>query len=193
MPPRRVIAYALHEHELGAVHQALKSGLGTESFVIGDADEAVIADLRSHGIIVQELGPAPPPLASGSGARTFAPGETRRPRTGAPPAPSRIYRLVLKGPLLDEWRQEIERAGCEILEALPNFALRVRVDPARVLARLAYRHPVLDAEAVAAQQLHRHVDGANRTHFCSAGWGHGFHEDGVRSALAVCRGFGTGL
>jgi predicted NAD/FAD-binding protein len=68
-----------------------------------------------------------------------------------------------------------------------------RVDPARVLARLAYRHPVLDAEAVAAQQLHRHVDGANRTHFCSAGWGHGFHEDGVRSALAVCRGFGTGL
>ena len=39
---------------------------------------------------------------------------------------------MLKGPLLDEWRQELERAGCEILEALPNFALRVRVDPARV-------------------------------------------------------------
>jgi predicted NAD/FAD-binding protein len=68
-----------------------------------------------------------------------------------------------------------------------------RVEPSRVLARLAYHHPVLDAEAVAAQQLHGHVDGVNRTHFCGAGWGHGFHEDGVRSALEVCRRLGTGL
>ena len=133
MPPRRIIAYALHEHELGAVHNALKTGLGTESFVIGEADDAVIAELRSHGIIVQELGAEPPPLESGaSGVRTFAPGETRRPRTAPKPGQSRIYRLALKGPLLDEWRREIERAGCEILEALPNFALRVRVDPAKV-------------------------------------------------------------
>ena len=133
MAPRRVIAYALHEHELTAAHAALKSALGTESFVIGDADDAVIADLRNHGIVVQELGPEPPPLGAGrSGLRTFSAGQARRPRTGAPAAPSRIYRLTLKGPLLDEWKNAIEGAGCEILEALPNFALRVRVDPARL-------------------------------------------------------------
>jgi uncharacterized protein len=67
------------------------------------------------------------------------------------------------------------------------------IDPARVLRRFVYEHPVFDAEALAAQKLHRHVSGHRRTHFCGAWWGWGFHEDGVRSALAVCERFGAGL
>ena len=42
-----------------------------------------------------------------------------------------------------------------------------------------------------AQQLHARVSGVDRTHFCGAYWGYGFHEDGVRSALAVCRDLGV--
>jgi predicted NAD/FAD-binding protein len=45
---------------------------------------------------------------------------------------------------------------------------------------------VLDGAAVAAQKLHGSIDGVRRTHFCGAYWGFGFHEDGVRSAMAVC-------
>jgi predicted NAD/FAD-binding protein len=68
-----------------------------------------------------------------------------------------------------------------------------RIDPARVLGRFAYHHPVFDAEALTAQRHHGVLDGQNRTHYCGAWWGWGFHEDGVQSALAVCRRFGASL
>ena len=45
----------------------------------------------------------------------------------------------------------------------------------------------------ARSALHEVIDGARRTHYCGAWWGWGFHEDGVRSALAVCEKFGLGL
>ncbi|NNL64638.1 MAG: FAD-dependent oxidoreductase, partial [Myxococcales bacterium] len=67
------------------------------------------------------------------------------------------------------------------------------IDPARVLARFSYAHPVFDSEAIAAQELHDRISGLRRTHYCGAYWGYGFHEDGVRSALPVLEAFGTGL
>jgi predicted NAD/FAD-binding protein len=66
-----------------------------------------------------------------------------------------------------------------------------RVGPERVLGRFTYRHPVFDAGAMAAQKLHARIDGVNRTHFCGAYWGYGFHEDGVRSAFEVARKLGA--
>jgi uncharacterized protein len=57
----------------------------------------------------------------------------------------------------------------------------------RVLARFDYAHPVLDVPAIAAQRRHEEVNGDRRTWFCGAYWGYGFHEDGVQSALTVCR------
>jgi predicted NAD/FAD-binding protein len=61
------------------------------------------------------------------------------------------------------------------------------IDPARVLARIDYAHPVFDAEAIAAQRRHAEIDGAGGVHYAGAYWGYGFHEDGLQSALAVCR------
>ncbi len=57
----------------------------------------------------------------------------------------------------------------------------------RVLARFDYAHPVFDVAAIAAQKRHEEVNGDRRTWFCGAYWGYGFHEDGVQSALTVCR------
>jgi predicted NAD/FAD-binding protein len=67
------------------------------------------------------------------------------------------------------------------------------VDPAKIVARMTYAHPVFSSAAVAARRRRDALDGANRTHYCGAYWGFGFHEDGVASALAVGRRFGATL
>ncbi|MBN2132102.1 MAG: FAD-dependent oxidoreductase [Sedimentisphaerales bacterium] len=67
------------------------------------------------------------------------------------------------------------------------------IDTAKVLRRIEYHHPVYRREALAAQQRCHEINGKNRTYYCGAYWGHGFHEDGVNSALAVGRLFGKGL
>jgi predicted NAD/FAD-binding protein len=65
--------------------------------------------------------------------------------------------------------------------------------PETVLRRLVYHHPVYSAAAFAAQARRDEISGVNRTWYCGAYWGYGFHEDGLNSALAVCRRFGKGL
>ena len=51
-----------------------------------------------------------------------------------------------------------------------------------ILRRVQYQHPVFSLEAVAAQSRQAELN-AGRTYFCGAYWRHGFHEDGVVSAL----------
>jgi predicted NAD/FAD-binding protein len=67
------------------------------------------------------------------------------------------------------------------------------VDPSKVLERLSYDHPVFNREAIAAQARWSEISGRRSTHFAGAYWGYGFHEDGVKSALAVAARFGVGL
>ena len=68
-----------------------------------------------------------------------------------------------------------------------------RIDPAKVLRRTVYQHPVYSKEAVRAQARFEEISGIDRTHFAGAYWYNGFHEDGVRSALRVARRFGKWL
>jgi predicted NAD/FAD-binding protein len=58
---------------------------------------------------------------------------------------------------------------------------------------LVYHHPVYSAAAFQAQKRRDEISGVNRTWYCGAWWGYGFHEDGLNSALAVCRRFGRDL
>ena len=67
------------------------------------------------------------------------------------------------------------------------------IDPAKVIRRFSYAHPVYTREGVRAQARHAAISGSNRTHYCGAYWGWGFHEDGVVSALQACAPFGAGL
>ena len=61
------------------------------------------------------------------------------------------------------------------------------IDPSRVLGEYDYAHPVFDLAAIAAQkQVHR-LQGQKNTWFCGAWTGYGFHEDGLKSGLAVAR------
>ena len=67
------------------------------------------------------------------------------------------------------------------------------IDPGLVHARMTYEHPQYDARAVRLQSAIGELNGLNRTWYCGAYWGYGFHEDGVRSGLEVGRGFGEEL
>ena len=67
------------------------------------------------------------------------------------------------------------------------------IDPAKVLRNLLYAHPVLTPAGVTAQGRREEISGVRRTYYCGAYWSYGFHEDGVKSALAVCKHFGKGL
>jgi uncharacterized protein len=65
------------------------------------------------------------------------------------------------------------------------------IDPARVIRSFDYAHPCFDGPAVEAQGRFDEVDGVDRVHYCGAWWGHGFHEDGIRSGLRVCERLGV--
>lgn len=67
------------------------------------------------------------------------------------------------------------------------------IDPARMLHRVTFHHPVYDRGAFEAQARRAEICGVGRTHYCGAFWGYGFHEDGVQSALEVCERFGERL
>lgn len=67
-----------------------------------------------------------------------------------------------------------------------------RIDPSRILRRLAYDHPVFTRDAERAKTRHRELIRNRRTSFCGAYWGQGFHEDGVQSALRVAAAFRRG-
>jgi len=57
--------------------------------------------------------------------------------------------------------------------------------PDTVLARIRYAHPVFDNAAIAAQGTLDTLQGRTHTWFCGAWTGYGFHEDGLKSGLAV--------
>ncbi|HTU30201.1 MAG TPA: FAD-dependent oxidoreductase [Solirubrobacteraceae bacterium] len=67
------------------------------------------------------------------------------------------------------------------------------IDPSRIIRRIAYAHPVYTPAGIAAQARVAEISGRNRTHFCGAYWGWGFHEDGVVSAERVAARLGATL
>jgi predicted NAD/FAD-binding protein len=79
------------------------------------------------------------------------------------------------------------RTWCVTLNATDS------IDPASIAFRTTYHHPVYTTEGFAAQERHAEISGVDRTHFCGAYWGYGFHEDGTRSGVRVAESFGVTL
>lgn len=59
------------------------------------------------------------------------------------------------------------------------------IDPAKIIAEFDYAHPIFDGAAIAAQQSLPAIQGQRHTWFAGAWTGYGFHEDGLKSGLAV--------
>lgn len=64
------------------------------------------------------------------------------------------------------------------------------IAPGKTIRTEAYDHPLFDAAAIAAQDRLWDLQGVNRTWFCGSYFGHGFHEDGLQSGLAVAEQLG---
>jgi uncharacterized protein len=60
-----------------------------------------------------------------------------------------------------------------------------------MLATIAYKHPMFNAAAMAAQRELWSLQGRRRTWFCGSYFGYGFHEDGLQSGLAVAEQLGN--
>jgi predicted NAD/FAD-binding protein len=65
------------------------------------------------------------------------------------------------------------------------------IDPAKIIARMSYAHPLQDHASVAAQARRAEINGVARTWYAGAYWGYGFHEDGLRSGVEVARALGV--
>ena len=62
------------------------------------------------------------------------------------------------------------------------------IAPQHVLGEYGYDHPVFDLPAIQAQAEVPQLQGAQHSWFCGAWTGYGFHEDGLKSGLAVADG-----
>jgi predicted NAD/FAD-binding protein len=60
-----------------------------------------------------------------------------------------------------------------------------------VIASYDYSHPVFDRAAIAAQRDLPNIQGKSQTWFAGAWTGYGFHEDGLKSGLAIAQAINT--
>ena len=63
------------------------------------------------------------------------------------------------------------------------------IDPDKILHRVEMAHPLF-LESSEGAKARWHEINRDRTFFCGAYWGYGFHEDGVKSGLRVAAALG---
>jgi len=83
--------------------------------------------------------------------------------------------------------QGIDQAKPLFVSLNPPFA----PDPELTFGRYHFDHPHYTAAAFAAQRRLGDIQGQRNTWFCGAWTGYGFHEDGLRSGLAVAESLGA--
>jgi len=80
-----------------------------------------------------------------------------------------------------------------------NFPLFVSLNPKSLIDEklvfdtTEFDHPVFDSAAIAAQEQVGALQGLRNTWFCGAHLRHGFHEDGLASAVHVARQLGSAI
>lgn len=87
------------------------------------------------------------------------------------------------------WMNRLQNLTCEenIFVTL-NPAAPIRAD--KIVAEFDYDHPMFNAETAAAQKDIWRIQGRGGVWHAGAHLGHGFHEDGLQSGLAVAEAIG---
>lgn len=81
------------------------------------------------------------------------------------------------------------------LEAPVTFCVTLNatdtINPEKIIGHYHYSHPVFTLDSIEAVKRWEEINGVNRTWYCGAYWGNGFHEDGVTSSLRVAKALGV--
>ncbi len=87
------------------------------------------------------------------------------------------------------WMNRLQNLPCkENIFVTLNPAASIREDA--VVAKFDYDHPMFDAKTAAAQKDIWRIQGRGGVWYAGAHLGHGFHEDGLQSGLAVAEAIG---
>jgi len=88
------------------------------------------------------------------------------------------------------WMNELQELDSET-ELFVTLNPTGEIDPDKTHRTFDYMHPVFDQKSIEAQKSLWTLQGNNRTWFCGAYFGYGFHEDGIQSGLAVAEALGS--
>ena len=92
------------------------------------------------------------------------------------------------GPTVTYWMNHLQHIKDQPLFVTLNPATEPQPD--KIHGCYLYDHPVFDRHAMDAQKQFWSLQGRNRTWYCGAWLGYGFHEDGLQSGLAVAEELG---
>ncbi|MBD3265560.1 NADP transhydrogenase subunit alpha, partial [bacterium] len=67
------------------------------------------------------------------------------------------------------------------------------IEPARIIKEIHYTHPMYTFDAIKTQNRLPELNGKQNTFFCGSYFGFGFHEDAVKSGVAVAKSLGMEL
>ena len=100
----------------------------------------------------------------------------------------------------DKSKQAIVTYDMNILQSLPTkepFCVSLNqkntIAPSKHHADFEFSHPTYHPGRKEAQSEHQGFIRRRGVSLCGAYWGFGFHEDGLKSGLQVCKAFGTHL
>ena len=96
-------------------------------------------------------------------------------------------------PTVTYWMNRLQPHLPQGPDAQPLFVTlnpSVPPHPDHLLRTEVYEHPRFDATGIAAQRELWSLQGRQRTWFCGAWFGSGFHEDGLQAGLAVAEALG---
>ena len=118
--------------------------------------------------------------------------------SGSLPGQPRVANLGAAGPAvandlcLTYWMNRLQSIDLAypLYETLNPLTLP---DEELIHGEFHYRHPVFDQKAIAAQPRLSKIQGKNGLFFAGAWTGFGFHEDGLKSAIAVAKTLGVDI
>lgn len=96
-------------------------------------------------------------------------------------------------PTVTYWMNRLQPHLPQGADAAPLFVTlnpTVAPRPEHLIRTEVYEHPRFDATGIAAQRELWSLQGQQRTWFCGAWFGSGFHEDGLQAGLAVAEALG---
>ncbi len=83
---------------------------------------------------------------------------------------------------LSYWMNKLQPLNTE-----ENFFVSLNQDQSSNLYQTVYEHPIFSLDTLRSQKDISQIQGKNNTYYVGSYLGYGFHEDGVQSAIKVCK------